>query len=310
MKVFLSCVTREFGFYSVRLAEQLGSLRQKQFEVKIQEDFQQGASPSSTSSPPASATATLSFISPELSAALARPPTTFMPCSRTSPIPSPIQLPSLYYTQWEYELALRLGRHTLRYIARAETRRECTPPAGPGCDQPEDYACLQSSPRRAYQAAGQALRRVHQPPRAHPQCLSRPRSEAVRQGQQLPFASIGSLVKGRDAFLEKLRAFDNRSGVVMSQIMWPALDSRVGTFPGIEVGFFRNIGRGLFKHIALYDKDPPRHRVRSLSRNENSHQIDRICSRGTIFDFAFHEPLPLAWVFQHDRPDHFALSRP
>ena len=42
MKVFLSCVTREFGSYRLRLSEQLNALRKTEFEVKIQEDFQQG----------------------------------------------------------------------------------------------------------------------------------------------------------------------------------------------------------------------------------------------------------------------------
>jgi Domain of unknown function (DUF4062) len=42
MKVFLSCVTREFGSYRQRLAAQLAALPGQAFEVKVQEDFQQG----------------------------------------------------------------------------------------------------------------------------------------------------------------------------------------------------------------------------------------------------------------------------
>jgi hypothetical protein len=42
MKVFLSCVTREFGSYRQRLAAQLAALPGQAFEVKVQEDFQPG----------------------------------------------------------------------------------------------------------------------------------------------------------------------------------------------------------------------------------------------------------------------------
>ena len=34
MKVFLSCVTREFGSYRLRLTEQLAALPHEHFEVK------------------------------------------------------------------------------------------------------------------------------------------------------------------------------------------------------------------------------------------------------------------------------------
>jgi hypothetical protein len=42
MKVFLSCVTREFGSYRQRLAAQLAALPHHDFDVRVQEDFQQG----------------------------------------------------------------------------------------------------------------------------------------------------------------------------------------------------------------------------------------------------------------------------
>ena len=42
MKVFLSCVSTEFKSYRLRLANQLGALKGEPYEIKVQEDFQQG----------------------------------------------------------------------------------------------------------------------------------------------------------------------------------------------------------------------------------------------------------------------------
>ncbi len=42
MNVFLSCVSTEFKSYRLRLANQLGALKEHPYEVKVQEDFQQG----------------------------------------------------------------------------------------------------------------------------------------------------------------------------------------------------------------------------------------------------------------------------
>ena len=42
MTVFLSCVSSEFGSYRLKLANQLGALKGRPYEVKVQEDFEQG----------------------------------------------------------------------------------------------------------------------------------------------------------------------------------------------------------------------------------------------------------------------------
>jgi hypothetical protein len=42
MKVFLSCVSSEFRSYRLKLANQLGALKGQPYEVKVQEDFEQG----------------------------------------------------------------------------------------------------------------------------------------------------------------------------------------------------------------------------------------------------------------------------
>jgi hypothetical protein len=42
MKIFLSCVSTEFKSYRLKVANQLGALPGHPYEVKVQEDFQQG----------------------------------------------------------------------------------------------------------------------------------------------------------------------------------------------------------------------------------------------------------------------------
>jgi len=42
MKVFLSCASTEFRSYRLKLANQLGALKGRPYEVRVQEDFQQG----------------------------------------------------------------------------------------------------------------------------------------------------------------------------------------------------------------------------------------------------------------------------
>jgi hypothetical protein len=43
MKVFLSCVSSEFRSYRLNLANQLGALKGQPYEVKVQEDSEQGS---------------------------------------------------------------------------------------------------------------------------------------------------------------------------------------------------------------------------------------------------------------------------
>src|SRR5438552_18146004 len=41
-RIFLSAVSSEFRSYRLKLANQLGALKGRPFEIKVQEDFQQG----------------------------------------------------------------------------------------------------------------------------------------------------------------------------------------------------------------------------------------------------------------------------
>jgi hypothetical protein len=42
MKVFLSCVSSEFRSYRLKIANQLGALKGQPYQVKVQEDLEQG----------------------------------------------------------------------------------------------------------------------------------------------------------------------------------------------------------------------------------------------------------------------------
>jgi len=122
MKVFLSCVSSEFGHIASKLANQLGALKGEPYEVKVQEDFEQGGF------------TLLDMLADYVrecdlvihlvgDACGARPTaehvrTMFAHLS----VPAPEPLPARSYTQWEYELAVRFGRQMFCYMAAARER--------------------------------------------------------------------------------------------------------------------------------------------------------------------------------------------
>lgn len=204
MKVFLSCVTREFGSYRLRLAEQLGALAQKRFDVKVQEDFVQGGFTllDQLAAYIRECDLVIHLVGDLAGAQPSEEHVRAMFERLGEPASEP--LPTLSYTQWEYELARRFGRRMLCYLATAEAGRDC---AGDpqGCGQTEEDARLQVTHRERIEREGKhyslfaghhnLIRTVF-----HDLELS-PSDKA----NNLPYASIGSLFKGRDEFLEKLR---------------------------------------------------------------------------------------------------------
>ena len=201
MKVFLSCVTREFGSYRQRVAAQLAALPRQTFEVKVQEDFQQGSftlleqigayirecdlvlhlvGDSSGERP-----------SPEHVQAM------FAKLGEATPTP----LPELSYTHWEYNLGLRFGKRMFCYVAAPEAERD----SGPKTQEPEAELSMQIAHRERIRRDGKDYRRFQG------------RHDLVRRiffdlglsptdkAGNLPFASIGRLFKGRDEFVLKLR---------------------------------------------------------------------------------------------------------
>jgi tetratricopeptide (TPR) repeat protein len=201
MRIFLSCVTREFGSYRQRLASHLLALPRHAFEVKVQEDFQQGGF---------TLLDRLGAYIRECDLVLhlvgdfagARPSpehvqNMFARLGETAPDP----LPELSYTQWEYELARRFDKGMLCYLAAPEAERDWEPESQQG----ETELGMQMSHRERIGRAGKDYRKF------------KGRHDLVRKvffdlglsptdkAGNLPFASIGSLFKGRDEFLLKLR---------------------------------------------------------------------------------------------------------
>jgi tetratricopeptide (TPR) repeat protein len=201
MKVLLSCVSSEFRSYRQHLAAQLAALPKRGFEVKVQEEFQQGGF----------------TLLDQLGAYIrecdlvihlvgdacgARPTAEHV---RTMfahlGVPAPEPLPERSYTQWEYDLAIRFDRRVLCYFVKADAARDC----GPMLTQTDEEAGLQAEHRTRIESSGKhyssfsshadLVRLVF-----HDLGLS-PEDKV----NNLPFPSIGSLFKGRDEFLVKLR---------------------------------------------------------------------------------------------------------
>ncbi len=127
MKVFLSCVSSEFRSYRLKLANQLGALKGEPYEVKVQEDFEQGGFTLLDKLADYVRECDL-VIHLAGDACGARPTaehvrTMFAHLGISVPEP----LPERSYTQWEYELANLFGRRMFCYMATREAPRDCGP---------------------------------------------------------------------------------------------------------------------------------------------------------------------------------------
>jgi tetratricopeptide (TPR) repeat protein len=201
MKVFLSGVSTEFKSYRLRLANQLGALKDHPYEIKVQEDFQQGAY---------TLLHRLSDYIRECDLVIhlagdacgVRPTAEHVQALyRSLGEAPPDPLPDWSYTQWEYRLALRFERKMLVYLA-AEAPRDSRLPV----QQSDDAAHLQQAHIAAIKAGGKhygtftgynsLLREVF-----HDLGL-----EPDLKINNLPFKSLGSLFKGREEFLRKMHA--------------------------------------------------------------------------------------------------------
>ena len=201
MKAFLSCVSREFKSYRLKLANHLGALKGAPFTIKVQEDFQQGGD----------------TLLDQLAAYLqecdlvvhlvgqasgARPAprhvaTLFTHLGESPPEP----IPEWSYTQWEYQLARRFGKKVLVYWASDDAPRDCGSPVA----ESEDDARLQHSHQDYLRASGEH----YKPFCSHHELLRELfydlGLEADLKVNNLPYKSLGALFKGRDAFLDQLR---------------------------------------------------------------------------------------------------------
>ena len=201
MKVFLSCASTEFRSYRLKLANQLGALKGQPYEVKVQEDFQQGGFTllDQLADYVRACDLVIHLVG---DACGARPTpehvrTMFAHLGESAPDP----LPERSYTQWEYDLAQQFQRRTLCYFATQETPRDCALPVA----QSEPDAQLQREHRRRIERSGK-----HRDPfSGHADLIRRVFYDLGLQAElkinNLPYKSLGSLFKGRDEFLAQLR---------------------------------------------------------------------------------------------------------
>src|ERR1035437_5387720 len=125
MKVLLSCVSSEFRSYRQLLAAQLAALPKRGFEVKVQEEFQQGGFTllDQLAAYVSECDLVIHLVG---DACGARPTQKHVRAMFTHlRVPAPEPLPNLSYTQWEYDLALRFDRRMFCYFATQETSRDC-----------------------------------------------------------------------------------------------------------------------------------------------------------------------------------------
>src|SRR5271165_5520923 len=150
MKVFLSCVSTEFKSYRLRLANQLGALKDHPYEIKVQEDFQQGGQTLLDKLTDYIRECDL-VIHLAGDACGARPTAEHVQALYRSLGEAPHPLPDWSYTQWEYRLARRFQCKMLVYLAAAEAPRDCALPVQQG----DDAARLQQVHIAAIKEGGQ-----------------------------------------------------------------------------------------------------------------------------------------------------------
>jgi hypothetical protein len=158
MKIFLSCVSSEFASYRLKLANHLGAVRDPRFEVKTQEDFDQGD---------LTLLDKLADYVRECDLVVhlvgdvcgARPtPEHVRTMFAHLGVAAPKPLPERSYTQWEYDLAQQFGRRTLVFFATPETPRDPPPKDGQGREvkreQSPEEAQLQRDHRERIERSG------------------------------------------------------------------------------------------------------------------------------------------------------------
>src|ERR1035437_1111773 len=150
MKVFLSCVSSEFRSYRLKLANQLGALKGQPYEVKVQEDFEQGGF--TLLDKLADYVRECDLVIHLIGDACGARPTAehvrtmFAHLGVLAPEP----LPERSYTQWEYDLAIRFDRRVLCYFVKADAARDC----GPMLTQTDEEAGLQAEHRTRIESSG------------------------------------------------------------------------------------------------------------------------------------------------------------
>src|SRR3990172_7714126 len=117
--VFLSCVSSEFRSYRLRLANQLGALPGQPYEVKVQEDFQQGGD--TLLDKLADYVRECDLVIHLVGEACGARPTPQHERTLLAHLGNPAASPPGWsYTQWEFHLGRRFNRRVLVYLAQQQ----------------------------------------------------------------------------------------------------------------------------------------------------------------------------------------------
>ncbi len=200
MNLFLSCATQEFGSYRSKLKNRLLGLREHRFTIYVQEDFR---------------TSGFTLLEKLAECVRACDMVIHLAGTRCGARPAaehvrlfyqkmdwePVEpLPDLSYTQWEYELARRFERPVLCYFATDEAPRDPS-------QSSESKAEAELQRRHIARIKGRGQHRSNFSSYSElDQIVSY--DLGVQDGQRvnnLPYASIGSLFKGREGFLAGMR---------------------------------------------------------------------------------------------------------
>lgn len=201
MKIFLSCVSTEFRSYRLKLANQLGALKGQPYKVKVQEDFQQGGF-------------TLLHTLDEyiqncdlvihlIGEAAGAQPTLEHEQTLLQSLGEHQFPPGSHwsYTQWEYHLARRYGKRVLVYMAGPDAPRDCGRPVS----QRDDEAQLQKEHLEFINNCGEHWTEIDGQQQLVREVFHDLGLELNLKINNLPYKTLGTLFKGREDFLEKIR---------------------------------------------------------------------------------------------------------
>ena len=201
-KIFISCVSSEFGSYRRRLAQSLRGQTAQRIEVLAQEEFRQGGGLllEAIGGYIADADVVVHLVgrrcgyipTPQhVRDAIAR-------LNLTLPDP----LPERSATQWEYHMAREISKRLLVYIVADDANRDDNESV-----ETADQTALQQAHLDSMHVTGQYTKPVASLHDFVPQVFNDlGLNPALARPTNLPFGSIGELFKGRDEFLEQIKS--------------------------------------------------------------------------------------------------------
>ncbi len=201
MKIFLSCVSTEFRSYRLKLANQLGALKGQPFEVKVQEDFQQGGY--TLLEKLADYIQNCDLVIHLVGDASGAQPTPEHERSLLQKLgQTDVALNAGWsYTQWEYHLARLFHKNVFVYLAKSGAPRDCGWPI----HQSEDDAQLQQDHIQSLNNAGEHWTEIDGQHQLVREVFHDLGLEPNLKVNNLPYKTLGSLFKGRNNFLDKIR---------------------------------------------------------------------------------------------------------